>query len=133
MSEPIILKPFINGEYVESVTEKYADVYNPSTGKVIAKAPQCTKEEVEKAVEAAKNAYPSWSNVPAHKRAQYFFRLRELLREHLTELTELVARENGKVWSEAEGDVLKAIEMTEIATSIPNLIMGEALMDTSLG
>lgn len=133
MSEPIILKPFINGEYVESATEKYTDVYNPSTGKVIAKAPQCTKEEVEKAVEAAKNAYPSWSNVPAHKRAQYFFRLRELLREHLTELTELVARENGKVWSEAEGDVLKAIEMTEIATSIPNLIMGEALMDTSLG
>ncbi len=133
MSEPIILTPFINGEFVESAAVKYTDVFDPSTGEIIAKAPQCTAFEIEKAVAAAKAAYGPWKNIPAHKRAQYFFRLRELLREHLEELTGIVARENGKVWSEAEGDVLKAIEMTEIATSIPALLMGEALMDTSLG
>lgn len=130
---PKILKPFINGEFVESKTEKYTDVYNPSTGEVIARAPQCTPEEVEQAIDAAHAAYPAWRDTPAHKRAQLFFKLRNLLMENLEELTELVARENGKNWSEAEGDVAKAIEMTEIATSIPQLMMGEALMNVSNG
>ncbi len=133
MSEPIILKPYINGKYVESKTEKYTDVYNPSTGEVLAKAPQCTSDEVEMAIKAARAAFPAWKEVPAHKRAQLFFNLRNLMREHLDELTDLVARENGKNVKEAEGDVLKAIELTEMATSIPLLLMGEALMDTSAG
>lgn len=133
MSEPIIIKPYINGRYVESKTQKYTDVFNPSTGEVLARAPQCTQEEVEMAVKAARDAFPAWKEVPAHKRAQLFFNLRNLLRENLKELTDLVARENGKNISEAEGDVLKAIEMTEMATAIPQMLMGEALMDTSAG
>ena len=127
------LKPFINGVFQESETETYTDVFNPSTGEVIARAPQCTKEEVERAIASAEAAYPAWRDTPAHKRAQLFFRLRHLLMEHLEELTELVARENGKNWKEAEGDVAKAIEMTEIATSIPQLLLGEALMNVSEG
>lgn len=133
MSEPTRLMPYINGKYVESKTEKYTNVYNPSTGEILALAPQCTQDEVDAAVQAAKEAFPAWKDTPAHKRAQLFFNLRNLLRDNLSELTELVARENGKNLKEAEGDVLKAIEMTEMATSIPQLLMGEALMDTSLG
>lgn len=133
MSKPIKLKAFINGNYVESSTDRYMDVFDPSTGKVIARAPCCTKSEVESAIAAANAAYPGWKNVPAYKRAQMFFTLRNLIRENLNELTEICARENGKVWSEAEGDVLKASEMTDIACSIPNLLIGEALMDTSTG
>lgn len=128
-----VLKPFIGGKYVESKTEKYMDIYDPSKGEIIAKTPCCTKEEVEAAVSAAKAAYPGWSNTPAHKRAQLMFKLRSLIEENMDELTMLVARENGKAWEEAEGDVLKAKEMTEFACGVPTLLMGESLMNASAG
>lgn len=133
MHEVQLLKPFINGKFSVSATEKYMDVFNPSTGEILAHAPCCTKGEVEAAIAAAKAAYPAWRNTPAHKRAQLFFNLRSLINENLEELTRLLATENGKAWSEAEGDVLKAREMTEFACGIPSLMMGESLMDTSAG
>ncbi len=127
------LEPFINGKFTLSSTGKYMDVFNPSTGEVLAQAPCCTKAEVEAAITAAKAAFPAWRDTPAHKRAQYFFKLRDLIAENLEELTRLVATENGKAWNEAEGDVLKAKEMTEFACGIPTLMMGESLMDASVG
>lgn len=127
------LKPFINGRYVESEAERYMKVYDPSTGGVIAETPCCTMKEVEAAIAAAKAAFPGWSATPAYKRAQLFFQLRNLMREHLDELTLCVATENGKNWAESKGDVAKAIEMVEMACSIPMLMMGESLMDTSSG
>lgn len=133
MSQVQILEPFIGGEFIRSKASAYMDIYDPSTGNVIAKTPCCTKDEVESAVLAAKAAYPAWSDTPPHRRAQLFFNLRKLIEEHLDELTECICRENGKVWSEAQGDVLKAKEMTEIACGIPSLLMGESLMDTSSG
>ena len=123
----------INGDYVASQTQTYMPIYDPSTGNQIAQAPCCTIEEVERAIAAAKAAYPGWSNTPAHRRAQLFFKLRDLMHQHLDELTLIVASENGKNWSEAQGDVSKAIEMVELACNIPVLMMGEALMDTSTG
>ena len=133
MGEPIKLRPFIGGEFIDSNTEKYMDVYNPSTGEVIAHAPCCTEQEVQAAIASANAAYKGWKNTTAHRRAQLFFNLRNLLRENMDELTDSVARENGKAWEEAAGDVAKAVEMTEMACSIPNLMMGESLMDTSSG
>lgn len=109
------------------------DVFNPSTGEVIAQAPCCTKDEVEKAIQAAKAAFPDWSNTPVYKRVQYFFKLRNLIERDMDELTMIVARENGKAWEEARGDVQKAKEMTEFACSAPSMLMGESLMDTSAG
>ncbi|MDR1631176.1 MAG: CoA-acylating methylmalonate-semialdehyde dehydrogenase [Oscillospiraceae bacterium] len=124
---------FVNGAFLESKTEKFFDVYNPSTGEVTGKAPCCTKEEVESAVAAAKAAFPAWSNTPVMKRVQVLYRLRELIGENLAELTLCVATEHGKTWAEAEGDVLKAKEATELACQAPSLMMGESLMDTSSG
>lgn len=126
------LKIFIDGQFVESTTEKYMNVYDPSTGEVISLAPCCTKDEVEKAVQAAKNAYPEWSNTPVMKRVQILYKVRELIEKNLDELTELVCRENGKSWGDALGDVLKAKEGTELALSAPTLMMGESLMDTAV-
>lgn len=126
------LKIFIDGQFVESTTEKYMNVYDPSTGEVISLAPCCTKDEVEKAVQAAKNAYPEWSNTPVFKRVQVLYKVRELIEKNLDELTELVCRENGKSWGDALGDVLKAKEGTELALSAPTLMMGESLMDTAV-
>jgi malonate-semialdehyde dehydrogenase (acetylating)/methylmalonate-semialdehyde dehydrogenase len=127
------LKYFTNNQFIESKTETYTDAYNPSTGEIIAKVPCCTKEEVNLAVANAKAAYPKWSTTPVMKRVQILYKVRELIIKNINELTELVAYENGKNWSEAEGDVLKAKEGTEQAIAAPSLLLGESLMDTSSG
>ena len=124
---------YVNGEFKESKSGEYRDAFDPSTGRVIAKVPCCTKEEVEEAIASAKAAFPAWSSTPVLKRVQILYRLRDLLIEHMDELTHLVALENGKAWEEAKGDVLKAKEGTEQAISAPSLMMGESMMDASLG
>jgi malonate-semialdehyde dehydrogenase (acetylating) / methylmalonate-semialdehyde dehydrogenase len=124
---------WIDGGWKTSKTEHYMDCYNPSTGEVIAHAPQCTSEEVEAAVASAAAAYPAWSNTPPNKRVQVLFRMKSLLDKHLDELTLLCARENGKVLDEAMGDVLKVTEVVEFACGIPHLMKGPALMNCSAG
>ncbi len=133
MSEVKKLGYYVNGQFKESKTEKYTDAYDPSTGEVIAKVPCCLPEEVEEAVQAAKAAFPGWSSTPVIKRVQILYRLRELMIEHMDELTMMVAKENGKAWEEAHGDVLKAKEGTEQAIAAPSLMMGESIMDASKG
>ena len=133
MSQSKVLPYFSGGKFHTSSSNVYTDCYNPSTGEVIARAPCCTKEEVLGAIGAAKAAFPSWSATPVMRRVQVLYKLRSLLDQHLEELTRLVATENGKTWTEAEGDVLKAREGTEQALSAPSLMMGESLMDTSSG
>jgi malonate-semialdehyde dehydrogenase (acetylating)/methylmalonate-semialdehyde dehydrogenase len=124
---------FAGGDWHESKTEKYMDCYDPSTGEVIAHAPQCTVEEVEATVAAAKAAFPAWADTPPNKRVQVLFKMKTLLDQHLEELTRLVATENGKVWDEAMGDVLKVTEVVEFACGIPNLMLAPALMNCTSG
>ena len=133
MNNTKTLRPFYNGAYHTSASDKYMKVHNPSTGEVLALAPCCTKEEVYAAIESAAAAYPIWKETPVGKRIKIVYRVRELLIKHLEELTDSVARENGKSWSEAEGDVLKAIEATEQACSADVLMQGDALMNVSNG
>ncbi len=127
------MKPYIGGEWIDSESRKFTTIYDPSTGKPIAQVPQCTAAEVEKAVAAAKAAFPAWKNTPVRTRAGIMMKLRGLIERDKEELTRMVATENGKCWSEAAGDVAKALEMTELACSAPSLLMGESLMDTSRG
>ena len=133
MKELPVMKPYIGGEWIDSESQKYTTIYDPSTGKPIAQVPQCTAAEVEKAIAAAKAAYPAWKNTPVRNRASIMMKLRNLLERDKEELTRMVATENGKCWPEAAGDVAKALEMTELACSAPSLLMGESLMDTSSG
>ena len=65
MTEIKKLEYYVGNEWRESETGQWMDCYDPSTGKVIARAPQCTASEVEAAVAAAQAAYPGWSNTPA--------------------------------------------------------------------
>ena len=129
------LQYFVNGTFKDSKSTKIVNVYDPSTGSIIAEMPCCTEDEVNEAVAAAKNAFKSWSTTAPSKRAAIMFKVKELLDTHLDELTMMVAKENGKCWEEAKGDVLKAIEPTELACGIPSLLAseGEALFDASRG
>jgi len=108
-------------------------VYNPSTGEIQAEVPCCTPEEVEYAIQCAKEAFPAWRDTPVMKRVQVLYRFRELLNEHFDELTELCAREHGKNWAESAGDIAKVKEPLELACGAPTLMMGESLMNTSKG
>jgi len=123
----------IGGAWRVSKTDKYMPCYDPSTGAVIAYAPQCTAEEVEDAIRAAVKAFPAWRDTPVTKRTQVLFKMKQLLDEHLDELTRLCAQENGKKWDEAMGDVLKAIEVMEFACGAPQMMKGESLMNVSSG
>lgn len=127
------MKLYINGEYRLSATDEYVEVVNPSTGEVDALSPCATKEEVEESIAVAYEAFKSWSRVPLLKRVKVLHNVRRLLIERLDELTMICAREHGKVWEEAKGDVLKAIEGTELAITAPSVLMGESMMDASLG
>ncbi len=130
---PIRLKYHAGGQWLESKTSKYMPCYNPSTGAVIAYAPQCTAEEVEEAIQAAVNAFPQWSNTPVTRRVQVLFRMKALIDKHADELTYLLAKEMGKKWEEAMGDVLKCNEVVEFACGAPHIMKGESIMNISSG
>jgi malonate-semialdehyde dehydrogenase (acetylating)/methylmalonate-semialdehyde dehydrogenase len=133
MSEVKKMKFFAGGKWHESKTGKHMDIYDPSTGAVIAQTPCCTEAEVNLAIKSANDAFSAWSGTPAVKRAQVLYKFRELLEKNLDELTHMLCRENGKVWEEARGDVLKVKEAAEFACGIPSLITGESLMNASAG
>ncbi|MCQ2463630.1 MAG: CoA-acylating methylmalonate-semialdehyde dehydrogenase [Clostridia bacterium] len=133
MSEIKRLRYFAAGEWKESKTDKYMPVFDSSTGEQIAETPCCTAEEVEEAIQAAKAAFPAWANTPVIKRSQVIYKFRDLVIEHMDELTNICATEHGKILSESKGDILKVKEPVELACSAPSLTMGEAMRDCSSG
>lgn len=103
------------------------DVYNPSTGQVIARVPYCTADETAAVVAAAAEALPAWSETPAVERARIMFRFRDLVAQHFEELTALVTREHGKTLPESRAEVQRGMEVIEFACSVPTMLMGDTL------
>ncbi|MEZ6190359.1 MAG: CoA-acylating methylmalonate-semialdehyde dehydrogenase [Phycisphaerales bacterium] len=117
----------IGGRWVDSAATRFGDIYNPSTGKVIARSPLSSGSETAQAVEAAAAALPAWSETPVVERARVMFRFRDLMTRHFDELAALVTREHGKTLPESRAEVQRGIEMAEFASGVPSLIKGEAL------
>ena len=133
MSEVKRMKYCVNGEWKDSKTEKWLPVTDSSTGEVIAEVPSCTQDEVLEAIDAADRAFKAWSQVSISKRTQMMFKWRNILVAHLEELTYLCAKELGKTLGEARGDVLKAIEPTELACATPFVSQGSASLQVTTG
>ncbi len=127
------LRICINNEWLDSATKSYRDCVNPSTGQVIAKMPQATHKELDEAVAAAKAAFPAWAGTPVGVRTQVLFRMKALIEKNLEELTTLLCMEQGKTRPEGQGDILKALEVTEFACGMPQLMKGENLLNVSKG
>ena len=127
-------KPVSNyiGDELISGSNGKLDVLSPLDGSIISQVSLSTAADVEKAVQAAKAAFPAWSGMPIKERVQIFFRYKRLLEENMDELTKLVQEENGKTYDEAKAEVLKSAELTEFACSMPQLISGE-LLEVSKG
>ncbi|XJZ27613.1 CoA-acylating methylmalonate-semialdehyde dehydrogenase [Bacillota bacterium Lsc_1132] len=129
ITETQTLKNFIGGQWVESLSGKTEIVPNPATGETLAYVPISNRQDLDKAVSAAKEAFKTWSKVPVPKRARILFRYQQLLVEHWEELAKLVTVENGKNFEEAYGEVQRGIECVEFAAGAPTLMMGSQLPD----
>ncbi len=112
---------FVAGDYPS------LDVYSPGDGSIISKVPLSSGAAVDAAVASAKAAFPGWSSLPIKERVQVFFRYRALLERDIESLAALVTEENGKVYVEAKAEVLKSMELTEFACSLPQITAGEVL------
>jgi malonate-semialdehyde dehydrogenase (acetylating)/methylmalonate-semialdehyde dehydrogenase len=123
----VAARNFIGGKFVPGADSPAIEVRNPSTGEVMGRAPMSGAAEVDKAVAAAAAAFPAWSATPIKERVQVFFRYRRLLEENLPGLAALITEEHGKVAAEAEAEIHKAIELTEFACSLPQIVAGEVL------
>ncbi|QOV11378.1 CoA-acylating methylmalonate-semialdehyde dehydrogenase [Viridibacillus arvi] len=129
ITEKKTLSNFINGQWVKSSTESYIEVPNPATGEILAEVPISTQQDLEKAVEAAKQAFTSWKKVAVPQRARILFKYQQLLIENWDELAKIITVENGKNYTEAYGEVQRGIECVEFAAGAPTLMMGHQLPD----
>jgi malonate-semialdehyde dehydrogenase (acetylating)/methylmalonate-semialdehyde dehydrogenase len=120
------VRNYVAGSFVKG-EHKYLDVHNPSDGTVISRVPLSSRDDVDRAVQVAQAAFPAWSTLPIKERVQVFYRYRTLLERDIEELAALVTEENGKVYPEAKAEVLKAMELTEFACSLPQIAAGEVL------
>ncbi|QYR23861.1 CoA-acylating methylmalonate-semialdehyde dehydrogenase [Paenibacillus sp. sptzw28] len=130
---PKKIKNMIGGQWVQPEASHYEEVPNPATGEVIALVPISTKEELDRAVEAANTAFQAWRKVAVPRRARYLFRYQQLLIENWRELAALITAENGKSYEEAYGEVQRGIECVEFAAGAPTLMMGSQLPDIATG
>jgi alpha-ketoglutaric semialdehyde dehydrogenase len=111
-TETKTFRNYIGGEWVEASSGETFESHNPATGELVGVFPKSSVEDVDRAVEAAKEAYDRWRLVPAPKRAEILFRVGQRFIDRKEELTELMVQEMGKVRAEAGGDVQEAIDMT---------------------
>ncbi len=127
------LKNYIGGAWVESDTSEYIPVHDPATCEVLAECPESTPADVDRAVQAAQDAFEEWRTTPVMNRAQYMHRFKVLLEENFEELARIVVMENGKTIDEARGEVRRGIESVDFATGIPFLMRSDGLEDVSSG
>jgi aldehyde dehydrogenase (NAD+) len=102
---------YIGGEWVDAASGETFESTSPANGDKIGTFPRSSAEDVERAVAAAKAAYEEWRLVPAPRRGEILFQFAQLLTEQKEDLSQLMAREMGKVLPEARGDVQEAIDM----------------------
>lgn len=118
---------FIAGKFSDVIGSRKMDVISPLDGAKLSEVPMSSYKDLDDAVEAAKKAFPAWSRMPVKERVQVFFRYKTLLEKNMKELAELCSEENGKTYGESVAEIEKCIELTEFATSLPQLITGEIL------
>jgi len=127
------LKNYIDGEWEASETTDFLDVKNPATDEPIAHFPLSTDAEVNRTVEAAKEAFQEWRETPPFVRARYMFRLKDLMEENFEDLSQIIVKEHGKILDEARGEVRRTIENVEVAAGVPAMMMGYNAEDIAVG
>jgi malonate-semialdehyde dehydrogenase (acetylating)/methylmalonate-semialdehyde dehydrogenase len=131
MSQQVPL--FINGEFLHGSGDTTVPVLDPATQQTLAEVTFAAPKEVDFAVASAREAFQRWREVPVPERARLMLRYQALLKEHHDELGEILARDTGKTFEDAKGDVWRGIEVVEHAANIPTLLMGETVENVAGG
>src|SRR5215470_11626767 len=115
-SQVIDVQNYFGGAWHKSAATQYSNIVNPATAEIIGRTPFSPRAEVDAVVQAAAAAFPAWRRTPPGERIQYLFKLKNLLEEHLDELSRLITLENGKTFGEAKAEWRRAIENLEDVT-----------------
>jgi hypothetical protein len=105
--------------------ERQGDVFDPNNGGVQARVGFGTAADLDRAVAAAREAFPAWAATNPQRRARVMFKFKELVEANMDDLALLLASEHGKVIADARGDVQRGLEVIEFACGIPHALKGE--------
>lgn len=117
---------FIDNQLVPSKSTRWIDVHDPATNEVVTRVPETTSEELQAAVQSAQKAFPAWKRTSIMKRQQVMFKLTHLIRQNMDKLSLSIVTEQGKTFADAQGDVLRGLQVCESACGIQNMT-GEVL------
>lgn len=124
---------FINGAHVKGFGTRTQPVYNPATGAVLRQVRLGNAGDVDAAVASATAAFPSWADTPPIRRARVMFKFLELLNKNKDTLARLITAEHGKVFTDAQGEVARGIDIVEFSCGIPQLLKGDFTEQVSTG
>src|SRR3990170_2567718 len=128
-----IIEHWINNKPFGGATDRTGKVYNPATGRIAAEVSFATAGDVDRAVDAAREAFPGWRDTSLSRRQKILFAFRELVDRHQEDLAKLLTAEHGKTLPDALGEVNRGLEVIEFATNIPHLLKGEFSENVSSG
>lgn len=120
------IKNYVGGQFIDCPDE-HVEVVSPLDGSTLSRVPISSPAVVDAAVHRAREAFPSWAGQTIRQRSQVAYRYRELLQRNTEELSELIHEEHGKTKAEARAEIVRAIEVTEFACSLPQMVAGEVL------
>lgn len=123
-----LLKNYVGGAWIDPDNHGWLDVENPTTGQLLARVPLSTAAAADRAVAAARAAFPEWSRTPVARRCACLFNLAERLRYHAEDLARRITEENGKSLPDSRAEVKRALENTEVACGMPVLQQGDKLI-----
>jgi malonate-semialdehyde dehydrogenase (acetylating)/methylmalonate-semialdehyde dehydrogenase len=127
------IKHWINGTPVAGESGRSGPVYNPAAGIQTGEVDFASVEEVDRAVQAAKEAFASWRAVSLSRKTEIFFRIRALVDEHCEDMAKILTAQHGKVLSDAKGEVARGLEVIEFCCGIPELLKGGFTEQASTG
>ena len=127
------LAHFISGQATEGSSSRAQDVFNPATGAVTGRVILANVQDVNKAVASAQAAFPAWAETPPLRRARVMFKFLELLNQNRDRLAHMITAEHGKVFTDAQGEVTRGIDIVEFACGIPQLLKGDFTDQVSTG
>jgi len=133
MTQTTHIAHYINGAVAQGSSTRTQPVYNPATGAVTGQVSLANVADVNAAVATAEKAFPAWADTPPLRRARVMFKFLELLNQHKDDLARLITAEHGKVFTDAQGEVTRGIDIVEFATGIPQLLKGDYTEQVSTG
>lgn len=116
---------YIQGRRHAPAASRRSAVFNPATGRQQGEVLLADQNDINAAVQAARQAFPGWAGTPPLRRARILFKFKQLLEQQQAALARLISREHGKVEADAAGEVTRGLEVVEFACGIPHLLKGD--------